>query len=200
MKILAVSDIVTPSLYKKFDRAMFPDADLIVSCGDLPPEYLTFLSVAFDAPMVYVRGNHDFRYREKPPAGGIDLHANVFRFKGLRFFGLEGSRWYNGGPYQYTERRMKRVVGRMRPLLWWRGGVDIIVTHAPPRSIHDAEDQCHRGFRIFRTMIERYRPLYFLHGHVHGVFEDPEKRVTQIGRTKVVNCFGYFFLDIEEQE
>ncbi len=197
---MAVSDIVVPSLSKEFDRAMFPDVDLIVSCGDLPPEYLSSLTLAFDVPMCYVKGNHDFRYREKPPVCGIDLHANVFGFKGLRFFGLEGSRWYNGGPYQYTERRMKRLAGKMRPVLWWKGGVDVIVTHAPPRHIHDDEDPCHKGFGIFRTLIERYRPLYFLHGHVHGVFDDPEKRVTKTGRTKVVNCCGYIFLDIEEQK
>ena len=68
MKLLAVSDVVEPSLHKDFDRAKFPDVDLIVSCGDLPPEYLSFLATAFDAPMVYVKGNHDIRYAHKPPA------------------------------------------------------------------------------------------------------------------------------------
>ena len=33
--------------------------------------------------------------------------------------------------------------------------MDIIITHAPPRHIHDAEDQCHRGFESFQHLIDR---------------------------------------------
>ncbi len=200
MKLLVVSDVVEPSLYKQFDRAKFPAVDLIVSCGDLPPEYLSFLSTAFDAPMVYVKGNHDIRYAHKPPAGGIDIHASLFRFQGLKFLGLEGSRWYNGGPYQYREAEMRRIAWRLRLFLWWKGGVDIVVAHAPPRHVGDADDRCHRGFETFRALIERYRPMYFLHGHIHKLFDCFSERTTAVGETKVVNCCGHIFLDIETKE
>jgi len=43
MKILTVSDTVEPFLYQHFDSAKAPQAALILSCGDLPPEYLSFL-------------------------------------------------------------------------------------------------------------------------------------------------------------
>ncbi len=200
MKVLTVSDLVSPVLYPRFDQGRFPDVDLILSCGDLPPEYLTFLVSVFDAPMYYVRGNHDLRYREKPPSGGINLHGNLLHFKGLRIMGFEGSRWYNGGPMQYTEQQMRRTVGKIRPLLWWNRGVDIVVTHAPPRHIHDAEDLCHRGFQTFRQLIDRYQPGYFFHGHVHAVFDNPSERITIINKTNVVNCCGYYFLDIETHQ
>ncbi len=197
MKILAVSDIVNPLFYPRFESGRFPKVDLIISCGDLPPEYLSFLVSVFDAPMYYVRGNHDLRYRDKAPSGGIDLHATLLRFRGLRILGFEGSRWYNGGPMQYTEKQMKRMVGKIRPLLWWHRGIDIVVTHAPPRHIHDADDLCHRGFKTFRKIIDRYQPRYFFHGHVHAVFDNPSERITTIHKTNVVNCCGYYFLDIE---
>ena len=196
MKVLTVSDLVSPSLYPQFKKEFFPEIDLIISCGDLPPEYLTFLASVVDAPMYYVRGNHDLRYRNKPPSGGINLHGNLINFRGFRIMGFEGSGWYNGGPVQYTERQMKRMVGKMRLLLWWNRGVDIVVTHAPPRHIHDDEDICHRGFQIFRKLIDRYQPRYFFHGHTHAVFNNPSERITIINNTNVVNCCGHFILDI----
>ena len=73
----------------------------------------------------------------------------------------------------------------------------MVVTHAPPRNIHDAEDLCHKGFECFRWLIEKYQPPYFIHGHIHRNFSDPAERVTVFNSTKVVNTYGYFFLEIE---
>ncbi len=59
MRILAVSDRVMDKLYSGQARQLFPDVDLLIGCGDLPFYYLDFLTSAIDAPLVYVRGNHD---------------------------------------------------------------------------------------------------------------------------------------------
>ena len=56
MRILAVSDRVESVLYDRFDRQQFEDIDLILSCGDLPPEYLSFLLGKLNAPLYFVRG------------------------------------------------------------------------------------------------------------------------------------------------
>ncbi len=69
MRILTVSDRVEPLLYERFDKRFFPAVDLVLSCGDLPPEYLTFLASTFKVPLFYVRGNHDIRYDTSPPPG-----------------------------------------------------------------------------------------------------------------------------------
>ena len=145
----------------------------------------------------YVGGNHDIRYKDKLPQGGLDLHGRLERFKGFNFFGLAGSRWYNGGPFQYTEGQMRAKIRRLRPTLWWQGGIDIVVTHAPPRHVHDSEDLCHRGFRSFRWLIDKYQPDYFIHGHIHRHFTDPSERITVVDATKVVNTYGYNILEIE---
>jgi Icc-related predicted phosphoesterase len=175
----------------------FKDIDAVVSCGDLPPEYLSSLANSFNAPLYYVSGNHDIRYKEKGPVGGINLHNRFEKIGGLRFLGLEGSHWYNGGPFQYTEGQMRAIVRKLRPTLWWRGGVDVIVTHAPPLHVQDAEDPCHRGFEAFRWLIDKYRPRYFIHGHIHRNFSHPLERVTLVDKTKVVNTYGYNILEIE---
>ncbi len=197
IKILTVSDSVEPELKKPSVVPQLGDIDLILSCGDLPPEYLSQLIDSLKAPLYYVGGNHDIRYEARPPEGGINLHARLVAVKGLNIIGLEGSHWYNGGPYQYTETQMRAIIRRLRPRLWWRGGIDVVVTHAPPRHIHDAEDPCHRGFECYHRLIQKYQPQYFIHGHIHRIFENPDDRVTVVGNTRVVNSYGYNILEIE---
>ncbi|MEE4355011.1 MAG: metallophosphoesterase [Desulfococcaceae bacterium] len=200
MKILTVSDYVEPGLYRDFDAEKFREIDLILSCGDLPPEYLTFLSAKINAPLWFVRGNHDIRYIRHSPDGCRDLDGELIRFRGLRIMGLEGSRWYNGNPCQYSEKGMRAKIRKLRFRLWWWKGVDIIITHAPPRFIHDEEDLCHRGFRCFRKLINRYQPRYFIHGHIHRHFDSPEQRITRVGRTKIINTYGHYILNAENSK
>jgi Icc-related predicted phosphoesterase len=197
MRILSVSDYVVPTLFDNFEVGQFPKIDLILSCGDLPPEYLSKLNNLFNAPLYYVRGNHDIRYDSKPLDGCIDLNARIVQYQGIKLLGLEGSRWYNGGPHQYTEKEMWKTIRRLRPRFWWQNkGLEIIITHAPPRYIHDAEDLCHRGFKSFRWLIDRYSPNYFIHGHIHAEFNDPAERITIINKTKVVNTYGYYLFEV----
>ena len=200
MKILSVSDRVVSTLYDKFDANRFPKVDLILSCGDLPPEYLSYLVSSFNAPLYYVRGNHDIRYDSKPPGGCVDLHARLIQFQGINMLGFEGSRWYSGGPHQYTENEMRKIIRSLRPKIWWRRGVDIIITHAPPRYIHDAEDLCHRGFKSFRWLIDHYCPTCFIHGHIHTDFSDSAERITTINKTKIINTYGHYLFEIDSDQ
>jgi len=198
MKILAVSDFVEPLHCDLFGNSALSDVQLIVSCGDLPPDYLSSLSKAFNAPLYYIKGNHDIRYKSSPPKNCINIHTQVVPFADLTIFGLEGSHWYNGKPLQYSEAQMRKTIRYLRPQLRRYRHLDIVITHAPPRHIHDAEDPCHRGFQSYRRLIDRYRPRYFLHGHIHRRFTDHSDRITQIGRTQVINCSGYYVLEFEK--
>ena len=168
MKILTISDKVEAQLYDRFQAERFEDIDLILACGDLPADYLSFLVTMLNAPVYYVRGNHDLGLDEYRPEGCFDLDGKLVRFKGLRIMGFEGSNWYNGKPLQYNEQQMRKKVLRLRPRMWWHKGVDIVISHAPPRHIHDAEDPCHRGFECFRHLIDKYAPRFFVHGHMHS--------------------------------
>ena len=197
MKILTISDIVVPELSERLDVRQFKDVDLVLSCGDLPPEYLATLREQLDAPLYYVRGNHDIRYKTAPPMGCLDIHGRRIEFNGMRIMGLEGSRWYNGGPIQYREHQMRQMIWRMLPGLWFKGGVDIVIAHAPPRHINDAEDRCHRGFKSFVKLIERFQPRYFIHGHIHAHFSDPSQRISQLGDTQVINTFAWHLLEVD---
>jgi len=96
---------------------------------------------------------------------------------------------------QYTDKEMKRMIFRMWFSLWRKGGIDIIITHAPPRGIHDAEDLCHTGFEPFVEFIKKYQPKYFIHGHIHRAFDKASDRISEINGTKVINTCGYHIIE-----
>lgn len=196
IKILAVSDFIDSTLEREVSSKTLTPVDLIISCGDLAPEYLSFLRDRLDRPLYYVKGNHDLRYSPDNPLGCHNIHGRLMTFRHLKILGLEGSMWYNGGRNQYTEAQMKKMISRLRFTLWRRGGVDIVVSHASPRHIHDAEDLCHRGFESFSTLIEKRKPDCFIHGHIHRDFNHPDERITRVNTTRVVNACGYTILEV----
>ena len=197
MKILSVADTVVKDLLEPVGGGpAIADIGLVLACGDLPPEYLSALKNRYNCQLLYVLGNHDLRYAESPPVGCVHIHRQIVTIDNIRITGFSGSRWYNGNINQYTEKQMARFIRKMRFSLWRSGGVDIVITHASPRFIHDAEDPCHRGFRIFQEFINKYQPRYFIHGHIHALFENDSERLTRVKSTSVLNSYGYHVLEI----
>nr|PZN59054.1 MAG: hypothetical protein DIU68_00330 [Chloroflexota bacterium] len=183
-------------------RRRYHDVDLIISCGDMPATYLEFITSVLNVPLFYVRGNHDERYREYPP-GGEDLHGRLITYNGISFYGLEGSMRYNQGAIQYSDVDMRRLVlsaaPRLLPRRWRYGrGVDVLVTHSPPRGIHDLPDLTHTGFKAFLTFMDWYRPRYLLHGHVH-TWDRRATVETKYGDTCVMNINPVTLLEIEPE-
>ena len=199
MRILAVADTELPYLYEYYNPQRTKDVDLIVSCGDLKAKYLEFLTTVVNQPLIYVRGNHDSHYQAEPPEGCICIEDKVFVYKGFRFFGLGGSRRYNNSRYMYTERVMERRIRRARRRLEVYEGIDILVTHAPASGYGDLEDLPHRGFECFNTFLDRYKPAYMLHGHVHKEYgSDFVVRRTHESGTEIINCYGCQIIDIPD--
>jgi Icc-related predicted phosphoesterase len=203
MKILAVSDVVVDTLYASDVGLRHSNIDLLIGCGDLPYYYLDFLVSALDTRLVYVRGNHDVgpQYTAEgrvltDVTAGINLHGRVAEVDGLLIGGFEGSMRYRPrAPYMYTDREMTWNVLQMVPALWWNHwrygrSLDILVTHSPPFGIHDESDLAHTGFRVFRTVMKRFRPRYLLHGHIH-VYRNDVPTITQYHSTTVVNVYPY---------
>lgn len=196
LTILAVSDFQDKQLIQQIETDQLPAIDLILSCGDMEPEYLTFLKGRLGCPLFFVKGNHDIRYTPSNLLGCEDIHARVVRIGSMNILGIEGSMWYNGGVNQYTDPQMKKILFWTRIRHWRKGPVHMVVTHAPPRHIHDKEDLCHMGFQSFRHLIEKITPDYFFHGHIHGEFKTFEDRITQLNATRVINTCGYTIFEV----
>ena len=104
MKILLISDEEDKYLWDFYQPGRLKGIDLILSAGDLKAEYLSFLVTMANRPLLYVPGNHDGSYAQRPPEGCQCIDGKLVTVAGLRILGLGGSALYNGGPNQYTER------------------------------------------------------------------------------------------------
>ena len=107
MKLLLLSDKESPYLWDYYQPGRLSGYDLMLSCGDLNPKYLSFLVTMGRARLLYVHGNHDTGYERTPPEGCECIEDKLVEVNGLRILGLGGSARYSGGPHQYTERQMR---------------------------------------------------------------------------------------------
>lgn len=200
MKILVVSDEESPALWDYYTPGRLREFDLIISCGDLKSQYLQFLVTMARCPLLYVPGNHDEHYETQPPEGCDCIDDAIVEYNGIRIMGLGGCRWYHPGRYQYTEKQMRQ---RIRSLYWKlkrTGGVDILVTHAPPEGLGDGDDPAHKGFTALREFLDRYHPAYLLHGHLHKSYGGFSERERSYNGTTLINCCERFVLEIPDRE
>ena len=199
MKILAVSDEECAALWDYYTPGKLDDIDLIISCGDLNAAYLSFLVTVAKCPVLYVAGNHDVRYQINPPEGCDPIDDHFVMFNGVRIIGLGGCRKYHPGPYPYTEWQMRRRIRKLRFRLWRHKGVDIVVTHAAPAGLGDAEDPAHWGFQALTDFLDKYRPAFLLHGHVHVTYGQNVPREIDYNGTRVINAFERYIIEIPEK-
>ena len=199
MKILFVSDVESKALWDHYLPERLADVDLIVSCGDLAASYLSFLATMAHCPVLYVPGNHDKTYGIRPPEGCVNIDRTIYTHHGIRILGLGGSMRYLGGPHQYTENQMKLRILAATPRIKRARGFDILVTHSPIRGIGDGEDLPHRGFACLQPLIERYRPAYHVHGHVHEGYGKEFMREASLGTTRIINACEKYYLEVDEE-
>lgn len=204
IRILAVSDAVTKTLYHPEAAKVTGRVDLLLGCGDLPYSYLEYLVTTLHAPHAFfVHGNHDAPElcqcgeTLEAPGGWHDLNEQSVYVSELDLIvaGLEGSiRYRPGAPFQYTQAEMAlKVRGLALRLLInkLRYGryLDIFIAHSPAEGIHDGSDDAHQGFGAFLALMRRFRPRLFLHGHKHSYGCQTWR--TRYATTDIVNVYPF---------
>jgi hypothetical protein len=194
MRILAVSDEVERAFDFERNRDDLGHIDAIVGAGDLPPDYLDFLTMAFKAPLFYVRGNHD-------RGGGWDEHSErvpesmdgaIQELNGLRLAGLS---WPCDKRQQavHDENLAWRQVARSMVSLRMQRP-DVIVSHISPAGLGDApDDHYHKGFAAYRWLCDKTKPRLWIHGHTP--LAAAPKWMIDHGPTKVMNVTGAVLID-----
>lgn len=219
MKILCVADETDPLVYSPSCKRLFGDCEFVISAGDLPLRYYDYIMTIMGKQLYYVYGNHNLeQFKEnvlKAQTSTHNMYNSAFssHFSGdliegkciydkqrdLIIMGLGGSMLYNNGLSQYSESQMKWRINKLIPRLLYNKRkygryVDILVTHAPVFGMGDGVDICHRGFECFKTFIDKYKPKYLLHGHVH-LFDENENRFYKYGDTTIINVYKSFVID-----
>ena len=200
MKILLIADEEQKSLWDYYDPCRTEGIDLIISCGDLHPDYLEFLVTMTNCPLLYVRGNHDGVYDRNPPDGCIPIDDRVYDFRGLRILGLGGSMRYHEGRDMYTEQEMRRRIRKLNSRLVLMNGFDMLLTHAPAEGYGDMDDLPHRGFACFNELIEKWRPAYMCYGHIHKEYGCFRREIEHPSGTRLLNACGSTLLEIRPDE
>ena len=225
MKILCVSDQIDPLVYSSSAKEHFKDIDIILCAGDLPMEYVDFIVSTLNKPTYFIFGNHnlkEFGYYHrtntsqdsyKPYNSSTLVYAHGAHYLGFKtaktenkllLAGASGSMRYNNGINQYTDKEMFMKLVKMIPALIMnklRYGryLDIFLTHTPPLDIHDKKDPCHRGFKCYRWFIEKFKPAYMIHGHIH-LYDIQDTRVSQFLDTTIINAFSHYILEFDTKK
>ncbi|MDD6401407.1 MAG: metallophosphoesterase [Lachnospiraceae bacterium] len=196
MRILLIADEESKYYWDFFEKSKLEGIDLIISCGDLSPHYLSFLATFAKVPVLYVHGNHDKCYEQTPPDGCICIDDDVYVHNGVRILGLGGCMCYNYGQFQYTDSQMKKRLKKLRRKIKRNKGIDILVTHAPAKGLNDSSDLPHSGFQTFIDIMDEYNPRLFAHGHVHINYGRDFKRESSYKDTLVINAYEKFIVEI----
>ena len=196
MRILAIADEEDDLLLARLAHVESGRYDLVISCGDLDASYLDCVATLANAPLAYVRGNHNTDYDGNPRLGGTNLDGRIEEFGGLRVAGLEGSLDYREGIVGYSQGEMLRRVVALGLRAALTGGIDVLVTHTPPRGYGDLPDAPHQGFDAFNGLLDWVHPKLMLHGHVHLNYERIERERTHPSGTRLVNAYRWHEIEL----
>jgi len=215
LKILCISDQIDPQVYSPKIKERFADVDLILSAGDLPMDYLDFIISSLNKPLFFVFGNHhteDLRHYKKLwntqmlqddsnylGCGAIHLGTKIKTEGDFILAGLGGCMRYNNGFNQYTDFEMFIEITKLIPRLIWnrifKGRyVDVLLTHAPPKGIHDKNDRCHLGFKAYLWFMKVFKPKFLVHGHIH-LYDLTDIRSTTWKKTTVINAYSHYVIN-----
>jgi len=216
LKILCISDQIDPLVYTPSIKERFSDIDLILSAGDLPLDYLDFIISILNKPLFFVFGNHHTEelnhYKriwnvsltenddECYYCGAIHLGTKVKKEGNFILAGLGGSMRYNKGSNQFTDFQMLVEIIKLLPRLLlnkiFHGRyLDILLTHSPPKGIHDKNDMCHSGFKSYLWFMKTFKPKYLVHGHIH-LYDLSDVRCTRWKNTMVVNAYSHYVINL----
>ena len=167
VRILAVSDERDAAVDDARNRDALGRIDLVLGCGDLSPDYLDFLASCLNAPLSYVRGNHDRKppWPQPPQLPAETAGAHVVN--GVRLLALPwpGS---DRGPVRRLEVDAWSQVLRLAADPLMRPRPCLVMSHVPPRGVGDGNATgFHRGFDAYRLLLDRTRPPLWVHGHTN---------------------------------
>jgi Icc-related predicted phosphoesterase len=159
-----------------------PEGDLVVHCGDAT-ERGTIQEVSKFAEWfgklphrhkLFIAGNHDFLFEQNPTVARLILKDNGIAYleddylelEGLRIYGTPQQPYFHGWAFNREEEDLMQIYERIPE------GLDILITHCPPRGILDevAQEFKIRYIGDFDLLqrVSRAKPKFHCFGHCHA--------------------------------
>ena len=197
IRLLAVSDTPDPTLVDQRNRLALGPIDLILGCGDLDCQELSFVADGFNAPLIYIYGNHDTdaRWRTCRLTCPDPIHSPTIRHEaglsiaGLSWPGARGAGAHRSERKAWSQalRLATRRLGHHEPL--------IVISHVPPLGHGDIPSNgYHRGFAGYLWLQERLEPRLWLHGHTPLAAASDWR--LEHGATTFVNATGSVLIEL----
>jgi len=154
-----------------------------------------------DAPVILVRGNHDFVPLASAftdgPVYEIQDHTKSFVLHGVRFGGMRGINWCGG---EWSDEMQPQDIDTK--VLELNADLDVILTHAPPNGILDEADGQRFGVKgLTHYHYNRWYhgdglPAAELHcfGHIHESFGTEEHEGTLFSNAAV----GFNLIELDK--
>lgn len=198
VRLLALSDERLEVMADERNRAALGRIDAVLGCGDLEPDYLSFLGDAFRAPLLYVKGNHDrgAAWEAGQTFVPVPVSGDFEQVAGITLAGLSwpfppnrsAERDERGAWWQALDVALRAAIRRTRP--------QIVLSHVPPEGLGDIPtDHYHAGFSAYRWLCRRLRPVLWLHGHT--TMAAAEHWRTHLGPTTLLNVTGGVLIQLE---
>lgn len=178
MRIVFISDTHFQHELMDWD---IPEGDVLVHCGDalnhgtvVETQVFSRWFNQFPHPhKIYVPGNHDKFFQENLVLSReimenedysycrVLVDAKVF-IEGVTFYGSPWTKTFNDWSYMKEEKDLKYVWDEIYQ------GTDVLITHGPPQSILDMNDEGYRcGSKSLKNRIFEFRPAVHAFGHIH---------------------------------
>ncbi len=149
-----------------------PDGDVLIHSGDACGRFDDFAAWFASQPhehKVYVPGNHDQEVEDNPLRAQAILGSSVallieeeIEINGLRIWGSPWTPQFWYWSFMYPQTRAEETWAKIPQ------GIDVLVTHGPPRSVLDqVRPGLNAGCPVLNRRVFEVRPKAHVFGHIH---------------------------------
>ena len=161
-----------------------PEGDVVIHCGDMTErgsikEVTLFAEWFGKLPQPHrlcIAGNHDFLFEQNPTVArlilkdhGITyLEDDYLELEGLKIYGTPQQPYYHNWAFNREEEDLMQIYENIPD------GLDILITHCPPRGILDEVAQDFKlryiGSYDLLQKVSRAKPKFHCFGHCHASY------------------------------
>ncbi len=179
MKFLLISDLHENIDAFKWINPLEDQVDEVLFLGDVSncasDEKAIEILKMFKKKVYFIPGNLDMKtLPEAASEVTHSVHGKAFEINGIKFAALGGSNpTIFNTPFELSEKDIENMLDPISS-----EGM-VLMTHAPSHGIHDKITiGLHVGSPAVKKIVEKYKPIVALSGHIHEAFGIKEKNGT----------------------